>query len=750
MCVNSVIPKVKAWFTRNSRRIKTIFLISVVIIVLGEVMSISKTISGNQIKQLVMELGPLKVLVIILIGLIAVLPMIGYDVVLNRILGKDIDKLYLFETSWLINTINNLAGFGGFISVGLRSEFYGKEKDAKDVVQALSKILLYLMSGLSIYSLFSFFVLIFGPENEYLRQYWLWLIIGGLYFPVVLLAARFSKGHIFGGLDRKNQWQLIMYSFLEWSGVLIAFIAVGKIMGLSFDTIEIFPLFIAATVIGIVSMIPGALGSFDVMMLIGLSNIGIHRETAVVWILLFRLAYYFIPFLIGITFFLKNTTRSLNKRYSGIPKDLATEVLHKIEVFLLYFSGIMLVLSATIPEAFSQIQWLHRLNPFQLNLLVQYPSIILGYLLIITGRASSARVKKAYIPTILLVMLTFAYVIAAGFRLRTIVFIAILLFTVIISKRELYREQFVYSWEWLTIDGIIIGLLTVFYIIIGVYNLPHINHRHHRFSSFFLFPSEKLWVRGLAATAFVAALIFLYVRYLQGREHKIGKPVSDHQIQGILENYGGNTESQLVFLKDKSVYIYNDGEADTVFLQFKTLNNKVIVMGDPIGKKEDFTKAIEGFITEADRWNYLPVFYENNEEMVMDLHEFGYDFIKFGEEAHVDLSKFTLSGKKMKGQRAAFNKIEKQGFTFDVIKPPYSKETMAELKKISDEWLGGRREKGFSLGFFLESYLQRSDIAIVRDPDQNIVAFANFMPTYNDHDNTIDLMRYSPERLLEA
>lgn len=68
-------------------------------------------------------------------------------------------------------------------------------------------------------------------------------------------------------------------------------------------------------------------------------------------------------------------------------------------------------------------------------------------------------------------------------------------------------------------------------------------------------------------------------------------------------------------------------------------------MGDPSGKKEDFPEAIEAFIEETDRLCYLPVFYETSEEIVMILHEFGYDFIKMGEEAYVDLNSFTTSGK---------------------------------------------------------------------------------------------------------
>ena len=59
--------------------------------------------------------------------------------------------------------------------------------------------------------------------------------------------------------------------------------------------------------------------------------------------------------------------------------------------------------------------------------------------------------------------------------------------------------------------------------------------------------------------------------------------------------------------------------------------------------------------------------------------------------------------------------------------------------------MGGRKEKGFSLGFFSEDYLQRAPIAVIKNSDEKIVAFANFMPTYTNSIGTIDLMRHSPE-----
>ncbi|MGO3913292.1 bifunctional lysylphosphatidylglycerol flippase/synthetase MprF [Enterococcus viikkiensis] len=733
------------WFKVHLNKLKTIFLISVIVIVIFELSNVAKTISIDQLSTIFSRISVGNILLMALIGLVSIIPMIGYDFTLNQILEQKPKKLFVFETSWLINTLNNIVGFGGFVSAGLRSEFYGKKTSGKKVLQALSKILVFTMSGLSIYALISFFLVIFDDHNQFLRQYWIWLVGGGLYFPIVFCLSLFGKGEYLGDLKSSHRLQLIATSFLEWTGVLVSFIATGLLMGIHVNIRDTVPLFIAATVIGIVSMIPGELGSFDLMMIIGLSALGTPRETVVAWLLLFRLFYYLVPFAIGLVFFFKNLGSTINLRYSGIPISLLKELVHKFETFFLYFTGIMLVLSATIPEAFIKMPFLEHLNPIRSRVIVVFPAILLGFLLIVSGRGVAARVRRVYIPSIIVLTLTFLYSLLAGFRLSTGFFLALLLIFVIFSKNELFREQLVYSAEWLTIDGAIMGGLAILYIIIGVYNSPNIHHRHH-LPEFFLFPSEQIWIVGFVAILIVSFIILLFVRFLKNKRVQIGEPLDEARIQHILTNHGGNPDSQLVFLKDKKVFYYNDGEEDTVFFQLSTFNNKILVMGDPSGKNSDFEAATEALINEVDRYNYLPVFYENSEEMVMILHEFGYDFIKFGERAHVYLPTFTTSGKKMKGQRASVNKALKEGYQFDVIKPPFSAETMQSLQTVSDKWLNGRKEKGFSLGFFTEDYLQRAPIAVIKNKDAEIVAFANFMPTYTDKLGTIDLMRHDPDK----
>ncbi|UZN00944.1 phosphatidylglycerol lysyltransferase domain-containing protein [Lysinibacillus sp. MHQ-1] len=130
--------------------------------------------------------------------------------------------------------------------------------------------------------------------------------------------------------------------------------------------------------------------------------------------------------------------------------------------------------------------------------------------------------------------------------------------------------------------------------------------------------------------------------------------------------------------------------------------DKIIVLGDPVGNESDFFICYPGIF-----WKWLIVmaihlyFYEINNKIFSALHEYGYSFFKLGEEAFVDLDKFTFTGKEMKGSRAIRNKFERENYIVEIMSPPYSQEVMKELKEVSAKWLQGRAEKGFFTWFFL-------------------------------------------------
>ena len=144
-------------------------------------------------------------------------------------------------------------------------------------------------------------------------------------------------------------------------------------------------------------------------------------------------------------------------------------------------------------------------------------------------------------------------------------------------------------------------------------------------------------------------------------------------------------------------------------------------MGDPVGDKDSWRPALRQFVLEADKYGYQLVFYEVSSDMTMLLHEFGFDFIKTGETGLVKLADFTLAGKRQRSQRALMHKFDREGYTFSVENPPFSKELMQEMKQVSDSWLGNETEKGFSLGFFDSYYINQAPVGIIRDKEGKMV-----------------------------
>jgi phosphatidylglycerol lysyltransferase len=723
------------FFKKNKPYLKLIFVIAVAFIAITQIAGLLKQVQPDRLSLIFDRLNGLDLLVIAATGLISIVPMLNYDRLLNQMVGTHYKLPKLIQMSWLINTLNNIAGFGGVVSVGLRSHYYGK--DIKDkLLASISKVFFFALSGLSIYGLIGFILVQIGQVDHFLTQYSPWLIGAAVYFVLVVLLT----GKKLGGLKKGVQAELLLTSFLEWSGVMLTFAVIGHVLDVKLSVTSLIVLITASSVIGILSMIPGGLGSFDVMMMLGLLHLGVSREVVIIWLLLYRLAYYLLPLALGLMAWFLTAGREFDARFSGIPINLSKEILHKLVSFMVGVTGGLLVLTATVPEAFVKWRWLNRISPWNANLIAESPKIILGFLLIITSRAIKNRVARAYRPTLIIELFTIAYIFLDDFSWYSILLLTLLLLMTLFIKSELYRQQLVLSYETMLFDSFFIVILMLLYIVVGTLSRPAY-HLHHKVNDFLLFPSEKMWGSGMIAIFIVAAVWLLYLRYLQGKHLKVGTGPDETAALTLLSTYGGNTQSQLIFMGDKRMWLYED----CLLIQFAIRQDKILVMGTPSGDMTRLYEALKAFIHESDVLGYRPVFYEVDERTTLLLHELGYHFIKQGEEGHVNLTDFTLTGSKNKSKRQAVNQVEKAGYRLELIpRDALTPDLFARLRAISDEWLDGRREKGFSLGYFDETYLSKAPIAVVRS-DEKIVAFANIMPTYTQELVTIDLMRHTAD-----
>lgn len=732
-----------SFLKKHLTTLKVLFVLAVLVFVIFEVGRISQDLNGEQMRASLATQSPVSLLTLLVVGLIAVTPMLTYDFVITELLPGHYKPAYVIKSGWIVNTFTNIAGFGGLLGASLRANFYHEKASQKQVLFAISKIAMFLLAGLSLWSMIGIVVIfVFGIGAEF-ANYWVWLVGGAAYFPLLMIISHVRDSEFFADMPLKRQLRLTLGSFLEWGGCAAFFLLIGYFLEAPIPLSSVLPLFMVANVIGVISMVPGGLGSFDVLMIVELGQLGLDSSAAVVWLLFYRLFYYVIPFLIGAGLFAQDAGKRLNAYLEGLPVQLIRKAAFGFLVVFLYFSGIMLLLRGVAPDLAFQNTLYQRLYPYTFLFLDRVTNVIVAFLILGFGRGIASRVKRAYWPTVIVLIVAMVASLREDNHLRFIVFLILVVIALILTRRELTRDRLALSWGNKLIDGAVFGLTFIFYAFAVFYNAPAIHHRH--VPDVFLFPSERMFFTTLIGVMLAALTVYLIFRYLSAPTKSLADPYDEARLKAVVAKFGGNEVSHLGLMRDKSLHFYQvDGE-DRVFFLFKKKADKLIVMGEPVGDETQIPAAIAGFMKQADDQDMSLVFYEINESLTMKLHEFGFDFMKFGEEGYVDVTTFTLAGTKRKGERALMHKFEREGYSVELLKPPFDDALLDDLQTVSDSWLDGRSEKGFSLGFFDRHYLNQAPIAVVRAPDGKIVAFATDMPTGNNEVTSIDLMRSSAD-----
>jgi phosphatidylglycerol lysyltransferase len=242
----------------------------------------------------------------------------------------------------------------------------------------------------------------------------------------------------------------------------------------------------------------------------------------------------------------------------------------------------------------------------------------------------------------------------------------------------------------------------------------------------------------------VSTVTLLYAAWMLFRPVIFRGAASEEEQQRakkIVEKYGRSSLARFALLEDKSYYFSPSGQS---VIAYVPRGRGAVALGDPIGPGEDRREAILGFRRFCDRNDWHPAFYQTLPDDLELYRSLGFRVLKIGEEAIVDLHRFTLEGKAGRNLRTAMNKFTRQGYRVQYYPPPISDDLLAELKAISDDWLDSVQgaEKKFSLGWFDPDYLRDCAIAVVEDAQGIPLAFANLISEYQLNEATIDLMRH--------
>lgn len=503
-------------------------------------------------------------------------------------------------------------------------------------------------------------------------------------------------------------------------------------------------LFVAAILASVISHAPGGLGVLEATILLGLG--AGSRPDVVASLVLFRLVYYALPFLLAalaLAAFELYRARAVAGALAGRSAAVTRRLVPPLAGALVLLGGLVLLLSVNTPAIGERTAFLAEFLPLPFVEASHLLASVTGLLLIVIARGLFRRISTARVAAILLLLAGAAFSLLKGLDWEEAMVLGAIAAILALARTAFYRKgdylrAFRPDPTWIGLTAILVLSLTL----VGFLAYRHVDYQSSLWWDFAWEGDAPRFLRATLALSIAAAAI--------AADAIINRPVPMRTAPGatipdvvrsILASAPG-TQPSVALLGDKSFVVSPDRKA---FLMYAVSGSSWITMGDPVGDPESGRRLLWRFAEAADRAGARAVYYAVQPDYLTAYIDLGLALLKIGEIARVPLDGFTLAGASRQPLRYAQGKARREGLEFAVIPKAEVPTVMAELRSVSDAWLAGKhgKEKGFSLGFFDARYIGEFDCAVMRK-DGAIVAFANLWRSGDGDELSIDLMRYRP------
>ncbi|MGX7025247.1 phosphatidylglycerol lysyltransferase domain-containing protein [Vagococcus hydrophili] len=708
------------------------------------------SINFKDVYNIIQNRSITSIVVLISVSLLGIWILSLYDLVLVRSQKLKVPILKTIKMSWIINSLNTLIGFGGIIGSTIRYNYFqsytSTENQKSHLKKSISLLLLSMITGIGVLSILvvgNVFSASYLLEQKPILKIGLFILAALL--PIFLLVT-IVKPPV--DTDRFLSLKYTCVSVMDYLFVGIVMHLALKFVGVNVSFWAMESVFIIATIAGLISMVPGGLGAFDVIFLLGMTHQFDIKEGPVLLALVFyRLAYYILPFFLGLIL-------SISEMQLIIKDKFSTD--NNMVIFTKEFGTIFVDITKKRVQTLSR--WLIVVL-FSIGTLFFLQDSVFGLFYIAVEEPNNYLLFGCVLYTLATIYMIPNYLgILYGSReaFRNLI---ILLSTILVCQLFLFNTL-------LIIEGIICSV--IFGLVLFLSRKSFTSYVTVRFRR-----EKVIWLITLLLMAFImqttyytadyyglnilkevylyplaiSLLWFGYVLFNRYRlRHKYTFELQTHQenmsgervdFEEILETYSGSNLANLGFLPSNKVLVNKELETGLIYQE---KSYYVLVLGDPVGNSENFFPFIKDVHDYATSIGKEIVFYQTTTDNIHIYTELNYTLFNLGEEGEMDVTVFKTSGNKGKVFRQLLNKQEQEELSFQI--EASSDELIAELKPVSDEWLGDRKEMSFSLGDFNSEYLLKQDVATIRDKEGQVIAFASMMPAYVEGKISVDLIRW--------
>ena len=496
-----------------------------------------------------------------------------------------------------------------------------------------------------------------------------------------------------------------------------------------------------AIVVALVSHVPGGIGVFESVILATLPTV--DRPGLFAALIAYRAIYYLLPLLVAATLVAVREGarwRLPLGRAIGTAQLFASSVAPVLLSAWAFIGGFVLIVSGALPAIADRVHSLKVFVPLPFIEASHLAASLVGTGLLLLAPPLYRRLDGAFVLTRALLVAGALFSLIKGFDYEEAALLATIALLLQWTRGAFYRRTALttaaFTPAWIAATGVIVGLSMT----IGLFAFKHVDYASQLWWQFSWHSDASRFLRASLGTA-VLLVGFILTRLF--------RPATQFAASDIMALPGGiaalrgseRTDALLALTGDKQFLATTEGDA---FVMYQVQGHSWIVMGNPVGPRERWSDLLWQLRERADAAQGRLLLYQISADALPLAIDLGLQLVKYGEEARVDLGRFSLDCPEAKALRYADRRAAREGAVFEVIAAADMLALIPELRAVSDEWLAmkGQSEKRFSVGAFEPAYLASFDCAVVRH-EGRVVAFANVWATDSKSDLSIDLMRHA-------
>ncbi|MBV9942940.1 MAG: DUF2156 domain-containing protein, partial [Solirubrobacterales bacterium] len=241
----------------------------------------------------------------------------------------------------------------------------------------------------------------------------------------------------------------------------------------------------------------------------------------------------------------------------------------------------------------------------------------------------------------------------------------------------------------------------------------------------------------------LVAIAYVIFRPLTG-PRTLPSPQARQVAADLVREHGADT---LAFFKLRADEHYLFSEDRRAFVGYTIENGVLLLSGDPVGPEDAFADLLGQVRTFAEVRGLKLGALGASQALCPLYGELGLRTIYLGDEAVVELERFSLEGRSIRKVRQSVTRLGKAGYEAELCKlRELDADTLAEVEEVVARGRQGAPERGFSMA--MDSLQGQRDhdtlVMIARDADGAIRGVLHFVPCYGRPAVSLSFMRRDP------